>query len=439
MSFVSHSPAEDVRTSGKTIGPAQKTRALIITRQVGVSSEVWVCRQVLGFKQIEPEVVCWERESHEVHPMPGVQVHQLPFRPDSDAGARRWWVRFCNATRGNFYGTIGAESKALERLIRESGAEVILCHFGQTALRVLPAARACGVPVIAHFHGQDLSSALRNRWYRSSLLRNLSRFSSIVVVGSHQKKWMIDHGVPPHRVHLIPCGVPTDFFVPTEERRVHDRVVIAAVSRLVPWKGVAESIRAVALALRHGAEVELNIVGGGAQREDLERLVSELGLQKHVHFLGVQGAEEVRSLFGRSDIFIQHSLTSDSGWQEGFGVSLAEAASMSLPVIATRSGGIPDQVLDGVTGRLVKEKDIISMADAIAELARNPVLRAELGRAGRRRMIQEFDTVRQVEKLEAVMLEASNAARGKAERGTPTRVRSADFPAALLSSSPVLA
>lgn len=382
--------------------------ALVASLQWGVSSEVWIRRQIAGFRRIRPEVVCWERRGADAPSSEEVPVHLMGFEPQPMEQRSRWLLRLRNATHGNFYGSVGGELRALRRLLRQSGAQVVLCHFGHMALRFLPAAHACGVPVVAHFHGLDVSSGLRNRWYRLSLLRHLSRFAAIVVVGSHQRRWMLEHGVPPERVHLIPCGVPTAFFTPAPRPpRSTGPLRIAAVSRLVPWKGIAETLHALAAVRDQGIAAELRVVGGGDQRGELEALTAQLDLRGQVTFLGPRDPTFVRQLMNDSDVFVQHSLTSATGWCEGFGVSIAEAAAMELPVIATRSGGIPDQVVDGETGILIAERDVSGMADALVRLARSPDLRARLGHAGRQRMIAHFDVDQQVARLEAVMLAAA--------------------------------
>jgi glycosyltransferase involved in cell wall biosynthesis len=177
----------------------------------------------------------------------------------------------------------------------------------------------------------------------------------------------------------------------------------------VPWKGVRESIRAVALARARGVAVELEVIGTGPQHSDLEAQIRAQGLGGIVTLCGSQSAEEIRARLRGSDVFLQHSLTSESGWQEGFGVSLAEAAAMELPVIATRTGGIPDQVLHEVTGLLVPETDVEGMADALVRLGRDPALRAQLGKAGRERMVRHFDVSQQITKLEAVLVDAARS------------------------------
>jgi len=184
-----------------------------------------------------------------------------------------------------------------------------------------------------------------------------------------------------------------------------------AVSRLVRWKGVEETIRAFAQVRKKLGEVSLEIVGDGPQENHLRSLVAELQLDRDVHFHGARSPEQVREILTRSDVFVQHSLTDENGWVEGFGVSLAEAASVSLPIVATESGGIPDQVLDGETGILIKERDVSAMAEAMCRLATDPELRRRLGSAGQERMVRDFDSAGQIAKLEDVLLAAAERSR----------------------------
>lgn len=279
----------------------------------------------------------------------------------------------------------------------------MLCHFGFMALRLLPVAQQLGIALVAHFHGLDLSSSLRNRWYRWSLLRALDSFSAIVVVANYQKHWMVEHGVPAEQVHLIPCGVPTQLFKPGKQ--CHSKNIrFIAVCRLVEKKGVEYSIRAFAQVVMDCPNVRLTIVGDGPLRGCLEELVRKLGLEKHISFVGMVEPKKVRSYFLESEVFIQHSIVSSRGDTEGSPVSIAEASASGLPVVATRCGGIEDQVIDGQTGFLVPQRDVSAMAERMLKLARNPGLRNRFGQAGRKHMVEQFDAPRQIKKLEAVLL-----------------------------------
>jgi glycosyltransferase involved in cell wall biosynthesis len=291
-------------------------------------------------------------------------------------------------------------------VLRRENASAILCHFGQNALRVLPAAEAAGIPLVVHFHGLDISSSLNNRWYRWSLKRSLPKFAAIVCVGSQQKERLIGLGVAADRIHLIPCGVPVSRFPLSRRPPDPAGIRFICVSRLVEWKGVDFCIKAFARLGEKLPRSRLVIVGDGAERAKLETLAAKLGVAKAVEFTGSQSELQVRAHFESADIFLQHSLNHSSGWFEGFGVSVAEASAMGLPVVVSACGGMLDQVVDGATGIIVPQRDDLAMSDAMLRLGVDPALRARMGDQGRERMVRHFDTELQVAKLEQVLMDA---------------------------------
>ncbi len=377
---------------------------------LGRNSEPWLLRQATRVKRFDVRMVSWGVDRGAIDSPTEWPARVLPFDRTPYEGRGRWLFRLRNLRSRNFYGTVAAERRLLQDWVRSDRPDVILCHFGHVALRILPVAVRAGTPIVAHFHGLDVSSSLRNRWYRSSLLRALPRFAATIVVGAHQHRWMVAQGVPPERVHLIPCGVPVAEFAPpdreqrpTTQSRSHAMRAVA-VSRLVPWKGVHYTIRAFAMARRTLGGGELHVVGDGPQRQELERLAAELVGPDAVVFHGAVPEAEVRRQLQASDVLLQHSLDHEDGWVEGFGVSITEAAACEVPVIATRCGGIPDQVVDGETRFLIPQRDVRAMADAIVTLGVDPPLRRWLGVQGRARVAEHFDTAEQVRRLENVLL-----------------------------------
>jgi len=267
------------------------------------------------------------------------------------------------------------------------------------------------VPLVVHFHGLDVSSSLRrNRWYRSSLVRALPEFAACIVVGSRQREVLLDLGVQPERIHLIPCGVPTEEFFP-QEVPARNSVRFLTVGRLEPFKGVEEIIKAFALIRDRLAQTELVIVGDGSQSSYLQQMVNDLDIGGSVSFAGALPTDAVREQIAKADVFLQHSLESESGWFEGFGVTVAEASAMALAVIGSRCGGIMDQIVDGETGILVDQLDVSGLAAAMEKLAGNPELRAKLGAAARERVVEQFDASCQVERLEALLLSVADSNR----------------------------
>ena len=127
----------------------------------------------------------------------------------------------------------------------------------------------------------------------------------------------------------------------------------------------------------------LIFIGDGPLRSELERRIAEFGLGEQVQCLGVMEQAKALAEVQRHWVFVQHSVTSKSGDQEGFALSPAEAALMEMPVVSTMHNGIPEHVIDGETGYLVNEFDYETMAERMIELAANSDLRTEMGEAGR--------------------------------------------------------
>jgi glycosyltransferase involved in cell wall biosynthesis len=305
----------------------------------------------------------------------------------------------------------GPARRALLDLARTCPPDAILAHYGHAGLRMRPVAQALGVPLVVHFHGGDISSSLRNRWYRWSLLHELPHFDAMVVVGSHQRDWLLAQGAAPERVHLIPCGVPVDEFQSAGQRQPGPARFLT-VSRLVPQKGLDICLQALARIAPECPGATLTIVGDGPERERLDRMAVDLGLQDRVRFTGALRSAEVRQEMQAATVFLQHSLDWN-GQIEGFGVSVTEAAAMELPVIVSRSGGLVDQVVDSTTGFIVDQRDVAALAEAMRTFARDPDRAHSMGQAGRRHVGKNFDTLGQVAKLETVLCGLLPKSRGR--------------------------
>jgi colanic acid/amylovoran biosynthesis glycosyltransferase len=383
--------------------PAVAPPVWVVAHAVGEPSEPWLWRQITGLRRVRPQVVCWRHTNDSAYPLHSVARTVLKFDPHPFEGPGRWWYRLRNLREWNFFASVGTERRFLYDLARRTRPRVVLGHFGHFALRVAPVTRRLGIPLVAHFHGMDLSSMLRNKWYRTSLRRALSTFAALVVVGSHQQRWLMAQGVSAERIHLIPCGVPVHEYTPAE-RNGDAGPRFLCVSRLIDFKGVDISIRAFAAVAPQHRRAELVIIGGGPDQAGLEELARHSGAGARIRFLGDLPSSQARAWFRSSDVFLQHSVNGDNGWVEGFGVSIAEASSSGLPVVVTDCGGIPDQVVDGETGLIVPQRNVKAMAAAMRRLAEDAALRERMGRAGRQRAVDCFDVRRQIARLEDVLL-----------------------------------
>jgi len=368
-------------------------------------------RQIVRFKRFNVSVLTWQHFNQDKFSLPGVHVENMQL----DFNQKRSFVervknRLCDLRNLNFCGPAPQERDLIYKCIKKIQPDIVLCHFGYTAMRIFPAVKALKLPIVVHFHGRDISVSLRNKWYRWSLKNMINHFSAAVVVGSHQRRKLIDeYFMEEDRVFLIPCGVPTDVFNLVEPRSGNSGIQFVSVSRVSEEKGIGYSVRAFAKIATSMLDARYVIIGDGPLRREIEDMVQSFELGERVSIVGMKSPEEIIEYLRLSDVFIQHSVQSQNGSIEGFGVTVAEASSMGLPVVVTDCGGIADQVVDGVTGYIVPQRDVSAMAERMKQLAGNIERRKEMGRAGRLRMVDHFDTKLQVQKLEEVLIEAVDA------------------------------
>lgn len=219
----------------------------------------------------------------------------------------------------------------------------------------------------------NLRGAFLTRWaaHRADALVAVSRDALELAV---QRE-----GYPPRRMHLIYNGITVPG-APARDTAPGFRVVTAA--RLEPIKTMHLLLDAVALARQEGLPIELDVVGDGSERASLEAHAHGLGLAGAVHFAGWQ--RDVGPWLRRADCF---ALPSRS---EGLSMTILEAMGHGLPVVATRVGGNPEVILDGVTGTLVPHGDIPALATALRDTLTVPGRAREWGDNGRRRVQQEY-------------------------------------------------
>lgn len=203
-------------------------------------------------------------------------------------------------------------------------------------------------------------------------------------------------------LHLVYHGVDPSRFMPPLQRPAGPFVVLA-VGRMVPKKGFDILLRAAALARSHGAEFELHFVGDGPEREDLERLASGLGLRDQTVFHGRLTQEELLPLYERASALACASIVTEDGDRDGIPNVILEALAMGVPVVATTTGGIPEVIEHEKTGLLARPGDAAALAEQLERVLYDEELRDRVRRAGRERIILDFDITRNIDRLVALL------------------------------------
>jgi L-malate glycosyltransferase len=165
-------------------------------------------------------------------------------------------------------------------------------------------------------------------------------------------------------------------------RMPHGAPVVGNVAALAPHKGQKHLIAAAKLVARDVPDARFLIVGEGELKDQLERQIKHLALERHVFLTGFR--PDALGLMKSFDIFAMSSVT------EGLGSAVLEAMACGLPIVSTRAGGLPEVVAHGETGLLVPPHDEPALAKAIVALLADASLRASMGAAGRARVVDAF-------------------------------------------------
>jgi glycosyltransferase involved in cell wall biosynthesis len=239
-----------------------------------------------------------------------------------------------------------------------------------------------GAPVVLTSHGTDLFLLDRFPMARRLAGPIFRSAAEVTVISTPLVDRVRLLGVPRERITVLPMPVSAErfagrTFAPRESGR------LLFVGRLIERKGAEYAIRAVAELRRQGRGARLTVVGDGTERARLEALVDDLGVRDAVTLAGALPHDAVAAHYQSATLLVMPAVTDWKGEQEGFGMVLVEAMASGLPVVATRSGGIPDVVNDGTTGLLVPERDAAALAAAAARLLDNPELASRLAAAAR--------------------------------------------------------
>jgi colanic acid/amylovoran biosynthesis glycosyltransferase len=273
------------------------------------------------------------------------------------------------------------------RSIRPS---VVLAEYGPTGVHVLDACQELGIPLVVHFHGYDASVYSVLEKYRDGYARLFGYASAVIAVSRAMQRRLAGLGAPSDNVKYIPYGVDCDFF--SEAHPDQAGPVFVAVGRFTEKKAPHLTLLAFAEVIRQFPEAKLRMIGDGPLLAGCKELSNSLRLGSAVTFLGVRSPADVSDEMKGARCFIQHSVEATNGDSEGTPVAVLEAGASGLPVVATRHAGIPDVVLDGVTGLLVTEHDVMGMAERMLDVARHPDLAQRLGHAARQHVRQNYSS-----------------------------------------------
>ena len=287
----------------------------------------------------------------------------------------------------------------LSRLIKQLGPDIVHAHdphgVAMAALALSMSTQLAKPPLVAarrvdfHLKGNALS-----RWkYR--------QVDCFICASDAIRAMLVADGVPAARAVTVHEGIDLGRVEAAPVADLHAELwlphhapLVGNVAALVPHKGQRHLIEAAAVVIQKVPDARFVIAGEGELRPQLERLIKERHLEKHVFLAGFR--PDILSVHKAFDIFVMSSIT------EGLGTSLLDAMACGKPIVATTAGGVPEVVADGRTGILVPPRDHETMAAAIVKLLTEETARAEMGAAGLARVRTLFSAERMVQDTLAV-------------------------------------
>ena len=285
------------------------------------------------------------------------------------------------------------------RYLRRHRGDYDLIHDNQSLSYGMVQLQAMGLPLVTTVHHpitSDLRIALSAapRWYQRLMIRRwhsflgmqrkvIKQLRHVVTVSDYSRQDIArDFGLQPAGIALVHNGIDTGEFRPLSGVERIPLRIMATASADAPLKGLRYLLQAFARLLPRHPQLELLVVSKLQPGGRTERLIKRLGIEANIRFVsGIATAEMVR-YYAEASIAVVPSI------YEGFGLPAGEAMACGVPVISTNGGALPEVV--GEAGIIVPVRDAGALEQAIESLLQNPQQRAQLGLAGRQRILDHF-------------------------------------------------
>jgi len=233
-------------------------------------------------------------------------------------------------------------------------------------------------------------------WYVAPFLKyTLRQASKLTAITDDCKQHALNAGARENNIIIINNGADLERFSP-KNRQKQKRYSIFSCRQLIPRKGMRVLIQAMPAILKKFPKATLRVAGDGVERPELEKMITKLGIGKHVKLLGWVPNNKLPMHYNQSEVVVMPSL------EEGFGIPAAEAMGCEKPVVATDAGGLPEVVSDGKTGLIVPKGNSQAIAGAIIKLFKDPAQGRRMGTAGKKRAQKFFSWDKSTQEFETL-------------------------------------
>ncbi len=377
--------------------------------------ETFILREFLGFRNagFDFEIYSYKECRDEiVHPQTKDLIDRVHYAPRFELGSLAYWIarrplgcatayvrhvakrltRPVDFVKAN---GVFIRSMAFARLMEQRGIKHVHSHWAS-----MP---TTGAQIIAELLGTSFSFTA-HAWdifltSRAELTSKIREASFVVTCTAYNRTYLHElGGEAREKVFLNYHGMDLEYFSPRPPRRDGDHVILA-IGRLVEQKGFEYLVEACSLLKEQGLRIRCVIVGDGPLRGKLEALIACRSLHGIVELEGKMTQAAIRDLFHSASAFVMPSVVASDGDRDGIPNVLLEALATGVPTISTNVSGIPEVVVNGVTGLLVPPRDERALTEALATVLRGEGDCEVWARNGRELILKHFDLDKNVGEL----------------------------------------
>jgi glycosyltransferase involved in cell wall biosynthesis len=388
---------------------------------------------------IEPIAKGIAARGHEVHLV--APWHPALNRPKVDDGVHFHFFRYAPVAPLNVFGyATGLRADTQLRLAAWMMAPLAVASGSWKTMRVAQKRRATilhahwvipggviaslasqGLPLVVSAHGSDVFVAERNLAARRAARSALRRAGWVTACSEDLRLRAINLGADANRTETVPYGVDSARFAPSAQVRAEvrrelgtgDAPLVFSAGRLVRKKGFEHLIDAAGALAADFPTLNVVIAGDGDLRDELRARAAAAGSGR-VRLIGPRSQDDVGRLSAAADVVVVPSVRDEAGNVDGLPNFALEALATATPVVATRVGGLPQAIDDGITGRLVVERDAHALAGAIRDVLSHPARARDYGIAARAKVIRDFGWPRVAERFEAAYERAAGLKKSSA-------------------------
>lgn len=362
-------------------------------------TETFIYDYLSAFRSVRPVVIANGRENLDAFPLP---PRASLYRSSAERGTLAWAVAgFKRRLRGGY--------PYLEGILARERVRAIHAHFGPTACALIELKRRTGLPLLTSFYGYDASivSVVEEYAERYRHLFDVGDF--FLVEGPAMMRKLEALGCPRSKLVIQRIGIhPGDYRFAERKDPGDAPLTLLQCGRMVPKKGHAIGLEALAEARRTDPRLQLRIVGDGPDRPALEQQIHKLDLEDAVTLLGSCSRKVFMDELENAHLYMQPSRRAPDGDSEGGApTSLLEAQASGLPILATRHDDIPEVVREGESALLSDEEDVPGLAANMISLASDPARWPSMGIAGKAHVDARHDVKKLAADLEALYMKAA--------------------------------